>query len=241
MLRPSFLKGRARGADRGGRAGISPPETGRTYLSPCLTSELRAPSPAPILREDAAAHLGFRDVTRADTTRLRETTSPRGRPPRVRHAEGHLLPLARDTPRRARRPPLHPSRSSLSLSRSRSLDFSLSRAREIVTLAPRRRNVQGGACGKAARSQCRCNLPRVICQGYDGHHHDTTIRSFAEDTFSQYDTFSFCEKFLAVSSGCLLLGVQLCFVNLFVNLIMYVTVSALTQRTAFQDRHTIDA
>lgn len=49
----------------------------------------------------------------------------------MRHAEGHLLPLARDTPRHVR------------ASEDASLPLLL--AREIVMLAPRTRDVRGSA------------------------------------------------------------------------------------------------
>lgn len=159
MSRPSFftVKGRAECGSRWTWRNFTPRRVSHgTYLSPCLTSEVLRPHWS---CEDAAAY------TPASTTRCAQTPPDYARlplregwPPRVRHAEGHLLPLARDTPRRTRRSPFS-SLTFLSLSRSHFLYFPLSHVREIVTLAPRRRNVQGGACGKATRSQCRCNLP----------------------------------------------------------------------------------
>lgn len=68
------------------------------------------------------------DATRTDTTTAR-LSHREGRPPRVRHAEGHLLPLARDTPPRAIGETLSP----------------LFSVRGIVTVIPRTRHVQGGA------------------------------------------------------------------------------------------------
>lgn len=116
-----------------------------------------------ILREGRSRALRFRDVTRASTTR-RETISPQGTAtPRASRGRTSVAPC-----------PRHPSAgetlTSLTLLThspplTPSIALSPLHIHGIVTIAPRTRNVQGGAWKSSDLAPV--SMKTCHCQGYD--------------------------------------------------------------------------